>query len=88
LLDGLQNLESGRRYADCIECVVDSAGVDRPNRIDCVSVRGIDDMGRAEFSGELQLTVDQVHRDNGVSAGNGGGADRRQPDASGTEYRH
>src|SRR5262249_27309984 len=88
LLDCLQNLESGRRRADCVQGIVNSAWADRPNRIYRVGVRGIDTVGGTELPGKLQLTVDQVHRDNGISAGNVSGANRRQADAASAEYRH
>jgi hypothetical protein len=35
-------------------------------------------MGGTELPSKLQLTVGQVHRDNGISASNSGGANRRQ----------
>src|SRR5215831_20378294 len=88
LPDCLQNLESGRRRADRVQGIVNSAWVDRPDRIYSVGVRGIDTMGSTELPGKLQLTVVQIHRDNGVSASNSGGAYRRQTDASNAEYSH
>src|SRR5262249_22028971 len=88
LLDCLQNLESGRRRADCVQGIVNSAWVDRPDRIYRVGIRGVDTVGSTELPGKLQLTVVQIHRDNGISTGNSRGANRRQADASHAEYSH
>src|SRR5215471_234108 len=48
LPDRLQNLESGRRRADCVHGIVNSAWADRPNRIYRVGIRGVDTVGSAE----------------------------------------
>ena len=87
-LDCSQNLESGLRRADRVQGIVNSTWVGLPNRLYSVGIRGIDTMGSTESPSKLQLTVDQVHRDNGISASNSGGADRRQTDASDAEYSH
>src|SRR5262249_53129297 len=88
LPDCLKNLESGRGRADRVHGIVNSAWADRPNRIYNVGVRGIDAMGSTELPGKLQLTVDQVHRYNAISASNSCGTNRRQSDPSGAEYGH
>jgi hypothetical protein len=88
LLDCVEYLESGRRRADCVQGIVDSAWVDLPNRIYRVGVRGIDAVGSTEIPGKLQFIVLQVDRDNGVGAGNSGGSNRRQTDASSAKHSH
>ncbi len=53
-----------------------------------VGIRGIDTVGDAELPSKLQLTVDQVHRENGISTSNSSGSNRRQADASSAEYSY
>jgi hypothetical protein len=86
-----QDLKRGRGHADRVEGIVNSTRADGPDLIHRVGFRGVDAVRRAKLPGEPQLTVGQVHRDDGIGPGDGRGTDHRQADAAdaaGAAYRH